>query len=81
MSTICNCYLLVINYSVFFKTEFFRQPDPSLELQAAIVADGQYMDYGLGTVQFPATCVNGAWTMGSPPLTFTILECQLTTPP
>lgn len=58
---------------------FFRQPDPTLELEAAIVVNElNYMEVANGTVQYPAACVEGVWTAGSVPLlTIMNLQCQL----
>uniref|UniRef100_A0AC34F8H2 C6 domain-containing protein n=1 Tax=Panagrolaimus sp. ES5 TaxID=591445 RepID=A0AC34F8H2_9BILA len=67
-------------------TIFCGQPNnvPGLELRPAIVANRiNYMTTGdvAETITFPATCVNGIWQVGEPPLNVVTIECQLADPP
>uniref|UniRef100_A0A914ZDT9 C6 domain-containing protein n=1 Tax=Panagrolaimus superbus TaxID=310955 RepID=A0A914ZDT9_9BILA len=62
------------------------QPNEAgLELTAAIVVNLiNYVEVTIvpaQTITFPATCVNGVWQMGVPPLNVMTLECQLSDPP
>uniref|UniRef100_A0AC35U8E4 C6 domain-containing protein n=1 Tax=Rhabditophanes sp. KR3021 TaxID=114890 RepID=A0AC35U8E4_9BILA len=60
---------------------FCSQPDPRLDLFAAIVVNTvNYMNYAERNVTWSATCSGGVWLTGDPPLTINVLQCLLTEP-
>ncbi|KAL3096003.1 hypothetical protein niasHS_005762 [Heterodera schachtii] len=58
------------------------QPNPALELNAAIVVNtNNFLVVGPRTVTFDGICnANGNWVMGNPPLEVRDIECLLTNP-
>nr|CAD2179863.1 unnamed protein product [Meloidogyne enterolobii]CAD2182083.1 unnamed protein product [Meloidogyne enterolobii] len=58
------------------------EPDPTLQLNAAIVANSvNFLTVGSLSTTFPGKCnAQGQWVVGTPPLIVTDLECLLTNP-
>ncbi|KAF7640085.1 hypothetical protein Mgra_00000529 [Meloidogyne graminicola] len=58
------------------------EPDPTLQLNAAIVANSvNFLSVGSLSTTFPGTCnTQNQWIVGNPPLIVNDLECLLTNP-
>uniref|UniRef100_A0A0N5BC27 C6 domain-containing protein n=1 Tax=Strongyloides papillosus TaxID=174720 RepID=A0A0N5BC27_STREA len=64
-----------------FVDMFCTQPLEDLELYAAIVVNtNNFMNYDFMNVTWNATCSNGVWITGDPPLQIETLQCLLTEP-
>uniref|UniRef100_A0AAF5DN34 C6 domain-containing protein n=1 Tax=Strongyloides stercoralis TaxID=6248 RepID=A0AAF5DN34_STRER len=64
-----------------FVDMFCTQPLADLSLYAAIVVNiNNFMNYNFMNVTWNATCSNGVWLTGEPPLQIDTLQCLLTEP-
>ena len=82
-NVVINCTLVFLRN--FLKNLFFnilREPDLTLQLNAAIVANSvNFLSVGSLSTTFPGTCnAQGQWIVGEPPLVVNDLECLLTNP-